>query len=160
MENYTFREQPVATDIRGIASILDSSGFFNKEEQEVGVSLVRERLEQGVGCGYFFQFAQQNGLVRGYTCFGPIPGTKSSYDLYWIAVEGTCRGQGLGTMLLKKSEEEIRTRGGTRIYIETSSSALYQPTRSFYMRNGYQMEAELQAYYAPGDNKLIYVKSW
>lgn len=160
METYTYREQPIDADLLSVASILNTSGFFNTEEQDVGVSLVRERLEHGEKCGYFFQFAEHEGSVRGYTCFGPIPGTKSSYDLYWIAVEGTCRGQGLGTMLLKKSEEEIRTRGGTRIYIETSSSALYQPTRSFYMRNGYQMEAELQAYYAPGDNKLIYVKSW
>ena len=47
MENYTYREQPVEADIKSIASILNTSGFFNSEEQEVGVSLVRERLEKG-----------------------------------------------------------------------------------------------------------------
>lgn len=160
METYTFREQPIAGDIASIGSILSTSGFFNSEEQEVGVSLVRERLEQGEGCAYFFQFAEHDGHVRGYTCFGPIPGTKSSYDLYWIAVDATYRGQGLGKMLLRQTEQEIGKRGGRRIYIETSSSELYLPTRTFYLHNGYRLEAELKDYYAPLDNKLIYVKAW
>ena len=160
MDTYTFREQPIEADIQSIASILCTSGFFNVEEQEVGVSLVRERLEQGVACEYFFQFAEKEGSVRGYTCFGPIPGTRSSYDLYWIAVDTTYRGQGLGTLLLKQTEQEIGRRGGSRIYIETSSTDLYVPTRSFYLRNNYHLEAELKDYYAPHDNKLIYVKAW
>jgi hypothetical protein len=42
-----FREQPIYEDMEAVASILKNSGFFNEEEQEVGVSLVRERLEQG-----------------------------------------------------------------------------------------------------------------
>ncbi|HKL56882.1 MAG TPA: GNAT family N-acetyltransferase [Sphaerochaeta sp.] len=160
METYTFREQPIEADIQSIASILGTSGFFNSEEQDVGVSLVRERLEQGEKCEYSFQFAEFEGSVRGYTCFGPIPGTKSSYDLYWIAVDTTYRGKGLGTMLLKQTEQEIGKRGGTRVYIETSSTDLYLPTRSFYLHNGYILEAELEDYYAPGDTKLIYVKAW
>ncbi|MGB4408352.1 MAG: N-acetyltransferase [Sphaerochaeta sp.] len=160
METYTFREQPVTSDIQSVASILSTSGFFNAEEQKVGVSLVRERLEQGEECEYFFQFAMCESLVRGYTCFGPIPGTKSSYDLYWIAVDTTYRGQGLGTLLLRQTEQEIQKRGGTRIYIETSSTDQYLPTRSFYERNLYHLEAELENYYAPNDNKLIYVKAW
>lgn len=160
MENYIYREQPIEADIKSIASILNTSGFFNTEEQEVGVSLVRERLEKGEVCEYFFQFAECEASVRGYTCFGPIPGTQSSYDLYWIAVDTSYRGQGLGTLLLKQTEQEIERRGGNRIYIETSSSDLYVPTRSFYVRNGYHLEAELKSYYAPNDSKLIYVKAW
>ncbi len=160
METYTFREQPVEADVKSIGSILSTSGFFSNEEQEVGVSLVRERLQQGEGCGYFFQFAQVGSSVRAYACFGPIPGTKSSFDLYWIAVDPTYRGKGLGTLLLHKTEDEIQRKGGTRIYIETSSTELYVPTRFFYEHNKYRLEAELQNYYAPGDNKLIYVKTF
>lgn len=159
MDTDRFREQPVPSDVAAVASILAGSGFFNAEEQEVGVSLVGERLEKGEACGYFFQFAEQQGMVLGYTCFGPIPGTQSSYDLYWIAVDNAFRGKGLGTELLGCSEREIARRGGTRVYIETSSTPLYVPTRSFYERNGYMLEAEQKDYYAPGDNKLLYVKA-
>ncbi|MDT4761027.1 GNAT family N-acetyltransferase [Sphaerochaeta sp. PS] len=160
MDTYTFREQPQSSDVACVASILHTSGFFNEEEQQVGVSLVTERLEKGEVCEYFFQFAECGSEVRGYTCFGPIPGTKSSYDLYWIAVDMAFRGKGLGTKLLVQTELEIDRRGGNRVYIETSSTELYFPTRSFYERNGYLLEAELKDYYAPGDNKLIYVKAW
>ncbi|AEV28746.1 acetyltransferase [Sphaerochaeta pleomorpha str. Grapes] len=159
MDTSSFREQPVFSDIDAVASILKGSGFFNGQEQQVGVSLVEERLEKGEECGYFFQFSEQNGKVLGYTCFGPIPGTQSSFDLYWIAVDNDFRGKGLGTELLNCSEREIAKRGGTRVYIETSSTPLYVPTRSFYERNGYMLEAELKDYYAPGDNKLLYVKA-
>ncbi len=96
--------------------------------------------------------------LLGYTCFGPIPGTSHSFDLYWIAIDMKHRGKGLGSQLLIRSEKEICKMGGKRIYIETSSSPLYLPTRSFYIRNGYSLEAELKDYYKEGDNKLIYVK--
>lgn len=160
MENLNMREQPIESDIASVASILRRSGFFNEEEQEVGVSLVRERLQYGEKSLYFFQFAQRQEDVVGYTCFGPIPGTLNSYDLYWIAVDPAYQKQGIGSVLLDGTEEEIRKRGGKRIYIETSSSELYVPTRRFYTSHGYALEASLEHYYAPGDDKLIYVKGW
>jgi len=158
MNMLLYREQPVVSDKKVVATILKDSGFFNKEEQKVGVSLIEERLTKGKSCGYFFQFAQQDNRVKGYTCFGPIPGTQSSYDLYWIAVSPELRGKGIGKDLLIHTEKEIAKKGGSRVYIETSSTELYKPTRFFYKNNGYFLEAELKDYYAPGDNKMLYVK--
>lgn len=155
-----FREQPIYSDIQSVAEILKRSGFFNEEEQEIGVSLVRERLEQGEKSLYFFQFAQEQSQVLGYTCFGPIPGTKFSYDLYWIAVAPNFQRQGIGGLLLEHTEKEIQRRGGKRIYIETSSQPLYEPTRNFYDSRGYILEGYQKDYYAPGDDKLLYVKWW
>jgi ribosomal protein S18 acetylase RimI-like enzyme len=160
MDTLVMREQPRESDLEAVASILKRSGFFNAEEQEVGVSLVKERLQLGEPSLYFFQFAERQQQVLGYTCFGPIPGTRSSYDLYWIAVDPAHQKQGIGSVLLAGTEAEIEKRGGKRIYIETSSSELYVPTRSFYTSHGYELEARLAHYYAPGDDKLIYVKGW
>ena len=160
METVQLREQPIQSDIAAVGSILTSSGFFNAEEVEVGISLVRERLEVGEVCQYFFQFAQMGEQVVGYTCYGPIPGTKVSYDLYWIAVDPAYQRQGLGGLLLEATQREIHKRGGKRIYIETSSTDLYAPTRSFYTNHGYFLEARLHDYYAPNDDKLLYVQAW
>ena len=121
METYTYREQPIDADLLSVASILNTSGFFNTEEQDVGVSLVRERLEHGEKCGYFFQFAEHEGSVRGYLLW-PIPGTKSSYDLYWMSCRHHLSWAWVGDIALRQTEQEIGKRGGTRIYIETSSS--------------------------------------
>ena len=153
-----YRDEPKESDLLAVEKILEESGFFNPEEVAVGVSLIEERLLKGSSCGYFFEFFEEEHQLIGYTCFGPIMGTKSSFDLYWIAVNTTFRGKGIGSSLILRSEEKMRKMGAKRIYIETSSSPTYLPTRSFYTRNGYILEAELKDYYAKHDNKLILVK--
>ena len=122
------------------------------------MELVTERLQKGAASGYHFIFADMQERTIAYSCFGPIPATKYSYDLYWIAVHANLRGQGLGKSLLSKSEQIIKDMGGQRIYIETSGRELYLPTRQFYLGCHYQEAAILTDFYAPGDAKYIYVK--
>jgi ribosomal protein S18 acetylase RimI-like enzyme len=137
---------------------VESTGFFRAAEIEIAVELVSERLSRGEASGYHFLFAQKSGRVLGYTCFGPIPGTLTGHDLYWIAVRSECRRQGVGSALLRLTERAVRRMGGRRLYADTSSQPLYEPTRSFYVRWGFIQEALLRDYYAPGDHKAIYVK--
>jgi ribosomal protein S18 acetylase RimI-like enzyme len=153
-----FREDVRPGDREVVREIITASGFFSPEEVAIAVELVEARLAQGLRSGYYFWFAEGTNGVIGYTCFGPIPGTLVSYDLYWIAVQNQYRGQGIGTLLLRRSEETIAMLNGRRIYIETSSRALYASTHAFYDAQGYRQEALLEDYYAPGDSKLIYVK--
>jgi len=156
----TIRTLPTQGDQDAIAKILTESGFFNDEEVEVGVSLIDEYLKEGERSGYSFLFAEEGGMVTGYTCYGPIPGTRFSWDLYWIAVDRNAQGRGIGQHLLLETEEAIRGQGGRRIYVETSSRPLYDRTRRFYERSGYREEARLRSYYAPDDDKVLFVKWW
>ncbi len=125
---------------------------------DTAVELVEDRLAKGPRCGYYFLFAEQDGKTVGYTSYGPIACTKSSFDLYWIVVSGDYRGKGLGTQLLDQSEEAIAALGGTRVYIETSARPFYLRTRAFYLARGYKQVAELEDFYAPGDAKAMYLK--
>ncbi|MEW5802033.1 MAG: GNAT family N-acetyltransferase [bacterium] len=154
----TYRNTVTQSDRESVREIIESSGFFFPEEVETAVELVEERLIKDIRSGYYFLFAEQAKRVIGYTCFGPIACTKASYDLYWIAVHNDFRGLGLGKKLLSKSEQTIATMGGQRIYIETSSKKQYEPTRLFYLHCGYQEEATLKDFYAPGDDKVIYCR--
>lgn len=153
-----FRENPKPSDSEDILDIVRSSSFFSPEECGIAVELIEERWRMGEASGYFFLFAEKEERVIGYTCFGPIPGTRESYDLYWIAVHQDYRGAGLGKKLLDRSEELMTAKGCGRIYIETSCRELYTPTRQFYEKCGYRAEAILKDYYAPGDSKAIYLK--
>lgn len=157
-ELLTFRQEVLQSDAQHVRELTTSTGFFMDAEIDVAVELVEERLSKGESSGYYFVFAEQGGRVVGYTCFGPIPCTIASFDLYWIAVHDSCRGQGVGKALMRKSEECIAAMGGTRVYIETSSRAQYVPTRQFYFACGYQEAAVLADFYAPGDGKVIYLK--
>ena len=146
--------------MKHIREIVVSSGFFSKAEIEVAVELVQVRLNKGIESGYHFLFAEEDKKVVGYSCFGPIPCTVESYDIYWIAVQEELRRSGLGVELLKKVEEKIKEMGGKRIYVETSSREQYEPTRSFYSRCGYRKEATLKNFYSPGDDKVIYLRAF
>ncbi len=67
-------------------------------------------------------------------------------------------GNGSCEILLAAAEAWIREEGKTRIYLETSGRALYEPTRAFYLATGYSVATVLEDFYAPGDGKYIFVK--
>lgn len=157
--NIKFRDVVRNDDAANVREIVRSTGFFNDAEIKVAVELVDERLAKGLESNYFFIFAEVEERTVGYVCYGPIPATAASYDLYWIAVhEGRC-GKGLGRLLLKKTEQAVKELKGSRIYIGTSSREQYVPTRAFYENNAYKLEAVLEEFYAPADSKCIYVKA-
>lgn len=154
----TIRNSVEQADIERIRSITESTGFFYPDEVDTAVELIEDRLVKGPRCGYHFLFAEEDGRTVGYTSYGPIACTRTSYDLYWIVVARDFRGKGLGTRLLEASERAISALGGNRVYIETSMRPLYEPTRAFYIARGYTQAAVLDDFYAPGDAKVIYVK--
>lgn len=154
----TLRSTVEQADVERVRAIAESTGFFFPDEVDTAVELVEDRLSKGPRCGYNFFFAEEDGRAVGFTSYGPIACTRTSFDLYWIVVAGDFRGKGLGTRLLKASESAVSSRGGTRVYIETSMRDLYEPTRAFYLARGYTAAAVLDDFYAPGDAKVIYQK--
>ena len=154
-----FRYTPQPADRDHVREIVESTGFFHSYEVDVAVDLMDARLAQGDASGYYFVFAEVGGRTVGYACYGPIVATVGSYDLFWIAVHRDCQGRKLGRLLLEESERLVREAGGRRVYVETSNRDLYQPTRAFYEHFAYDKEAVLKDFYAPGDDKVIYVKA-
>ncbi len=155
---WVFRRDVRPGDLEAVAAVLESSGFFLPGEVAVGVELVEEALRKGKESGYFFIFADLGSRLAGYCCYGPIPCTEGSFDLYWIAVDQELRARGLGRTLMAAAEKEIAEQGGRAVYIETSSRPLYEPTRAFYLACAYRTAAVLKDFYRPGDDKYIFVK--
>ena len=141
-----------------IEALIRATSFFNAEEIDVALELVDDRLAHGEASHYRFLVGESDGTVAGYACWGPIPGTLSSADLYWIVVHPGFQGKRLGAALLRAAEEWMASAGRTRVYVETSTRPQYLPTRAFYAACGYQQVAELADFYAPGDGKAILVK--
>jgi ribosomal protein S18 acetylase RimI-like enzyme len=156
--NITFRTQVQHSDMQSVKDIVESTNFFYDHEIEVAVELVIEALESKGKSDYHFIFAEIDGKTVGYTCFGPIACTKASYDIYWIAVHNDYRNQKIGKIILEKTENAIKEIGGKGIYLETSSLEKYHPTREFYIRCNYTLEAQIKDFYDTGDDKAIYVK--
>ncbi len=157
-DGLAFREQVRPGDAGVVREIVASSGYFHDHEIGVAVELVEERLQRGRESGYLFLFAERQGRVLGYACYGEIACTRGSYDLYWIAVRQDCRGQGIGGRLLREAEERIAAAGGRAVWVETSGRPQYEPTRAFYRRCGYTQEAVMKDFYDEGDDKVLFVK--
>ncbi|MCB2228679.1 MAG: GNAT family N-acetyltransferase [Desulfarculaceae bacterium] len=154
-----WREEVLPGDSEMVERITRDSGFFRPDEVAVAAELASERLARGLASGYHFIFAPSGAELAGYACYGPIACTTASWDLFWIVVDNERRGAGLGSALLELAEQRAVGMGGERMYVETSSRPHYRPTRHFYQARGYAPQAVLADFYAPGDDKVIYVKT-
>lgn len=153
------RTQLVQSDVAAIRTLVDATGVFSPAEVDIAAELAREARDNPTTCGYHFVVAESEGAVIGYACYGPIPCTVSSYDLYWIAVDPQRQRHGIGKQLMDDVEARIARQGGTRVYIDTSGRSAYDKTRRFYERVGYAVAANLPDFYAPGDAKVVYQKT-
>jgi D-alanine-D-alanine ligase len=152
------RDEVRPGDDQAIRDLIAATGFFNPEEVAIAAELAQERLRRGSESGYEFVFAEAGGALLGYTCYGRIPCTLASWDLYWIAVHPGTQGTGLGRRLLAETETRVAAAGGMAVYAETSGRPQYVPTRAFYERCGYDVAAVLPDFYAPGDAKYVFVR--
>ncbi|MCK8601196.1 GNAT family N-acetyltransferase [Desulfoferrobacter suflitae] len=158
LPSLSLRRSVKPSDRKAVRSVVQSSGFFSPAETAIALELLDEHVNKGERSGYMFLFADLLEELVGYSCFGPISGTQSSYDLYWIAVLNDFRSRGIGRTILQETEQIIFRSGGRRIYVETSGRDQYRLTRLFYSRHAYAEAARLKDFYGAGDDKVIYVK--
>ncbi|MBN2038445.1 MAG: GNAT family N-acetyltransferase [Spirochaetes bacterium] len=154
----TFRRYPVKNDFDNVYRLLEDTGFFSNEELNTAIELIDEKLQLGNKSTYKFVFAESGNRLVGYTCYGLVPLTKSSYDLYWIGVDTAFQGNGIGHILMSQTEISVKKSGGSAVYADTSSREQYSPTRRFYLSCGFREAAYFKDFYAPGDGKIVFVK--
>ena len=61
--------------------------------------------------------------------------------------------------MLNYVEQDIQSKNGRVLFLETSALPIYELTRKFYLKNGYDQEATLRDYYAEGDDMVVFRKS-
>lgn len=161
MTALVFRDHPADSDVALVRRLAVASGGFSASEIDIAVELIEERLRRGLAAsGYHFLFAESAaGLpTLGYACYGPIPLTRSSWDLYWIAVAKDGQGRGVGQQLLGEVERRAAVQGARQIFIDASGRADAARSARLYKAAGYVLAANLADFYAPGDAKLIFAK--
>jgi ribosomal protein S18 acetylase RimI-like enzyme len=146
-------------DREKIKDILSATDMFTDEEIKVAMELVDEFLEKGEASGYeIYTAVKEDDEAIGYICFGKRPLTLATYDIYWIAVDPSYQGNGIGKSLIKFTEQKIKEKGGMLILVETSSQEKYQRTISFYNACGYTEVARIRDFYKPTDDLIIFAK--
>jgi GNAT superfamily N-acetyltransferase len=144
-----------ASDRAAVERLTRGSGLFREDEIPVAVE-VFDAAAAG-DPSYTALAAEVDGRVAGWICWGPTPCTLGTWDLYWMAVDPSLQGTGVGTALIR--EMEHRLAGLARmIVVETAGRADYAGTRAFYAARGYRAVATIPDFYAPGDDQIAYVK--
>ena len=145
-------------DKPAIMTMLKETKFFRDGE----ITIAEEVLDDSIVCGiegeYRSYVSVENNKTTGWVCFGPTACTIGTFDVFWIVVDPNSQAKGIGTKLMDFATELIKRDNGRLIVVETSGMARYLSTQKFYEKLGYKKEAVLKDFYAPGDDKIIYIK--
>ena len=149
----------VERDREKLYSILVETRVFTREEIKVATELIDIVLRDPNQEDYKIDcMANNNDQAIGYLCYGPVPMTQGTFDLYWIVVDPRSQGQGIGSKLLHFLEGVVRERKGRMILIDTSSIPQYETTQKFYTRHGFQEVARVPDYYHAGNDRITFCK--
>ena len=141
-----------------VMRILQNTPEFLPFEVVVAEELIDAYLESSEASGYYLDVAETGGIIAGYVCYGSNILTQNTWDIYWIAVDHSKQGQGVGSALMKATETKIKSMSGRLVVVETSSKPNYNKTRQFYAGQGYTEVARIPEFYAIGDDEVIFIK--
>lgn len=130
-------EIPIALEVFDDATGANPTGWIDPDYESAGIEV--------------------DGRLAGWACWGPTPDQPGTFDLYWIVVDRTAQGQGLGSRLLAEMNRRIAGRV-RRMLVETSGRDDYAATRAFYERHGYRIIERVPDHFAPGDDLVRFVR--
>ena len=149
----------VPADTPTLLILAKETGVFKPMEIQALQEVLDDYHESDQQQGHVSVSCEENGEIIGFAYYAPASMTERSWYLYWIAVHKGTQARGVGSKLMKYLEEDIRRRQpGAILFIETSSMPHYELTRKFYLKHGYDQEAILRDYYAPGDSMVVFRK--
>jgi GNAT superfamily N-acetyltransferase len=98
-------------------------------------------------------------VVSGIAYCSPEMMTDGTWNLLLIAVDPRVQGFGVGTALVKAVERRLSQVGARILLVETSGQESFARSRRFYARCGFVEEARIRAFYAVGDDKIVFWKA-
>ena len=138
-----------------LLSIIEASGQFDTD----GLAHVANTLDEHFSNpGQAIWLTAIDGEPVGVAYCAPEPVTMGTWNLLMLWMKDGFSGQGFGSALVKEIESQLLARDARLLIVETSQLPAFEAARSFYERNGFKREAEIENFFAPGDNKVVYTK--
>lgn len=139
-------------------SLARSTEVFNPQEMQV-LKSVLEDYRQNQGKNYFLFEEKSSDKIAGFVIFGRTPITEFSWDIYWLVVDKTCQGKGLGRKLLREVESFILQKEKRFILkVETSTKKEYAHARNLYAKQSFKEAGRIPNFYTQGDDLIVFYK--
>ena len=152
------RIRPMNTaDIPAVLSLLEDTRAFRLREIAVAREVLCHAAASFEHEAYISYIAERGNRLVGWICFGETACTEGTFDIYWIAVAPSAQRSGLGRALIRHAVRHAAECGGRMMVVETSGREAYAGTRAFYEKNDFRLASRVPDFYAPGDDKVVYV---
>lgn len=107
----------------------------------------------------FWLTCHMNDHAVGFCYTAPEELADGTWNLRALAVLPNHQGGGLGAALTEAVEQHLRQSAQRILIVDTSGTEDFTQVRKFYAKNGYQEEARVRDFWAPGDDKVIFRKA-
>lgn len=148
----------VPADTPVLLQLTADTGLFKPHEVEALDEVLTDYHAVNHTYDHIAIVSEDLGQITGFAYYAPDIMTDRTWYLYWIAVRIDLQARGIGGRLLRHSEEDIRTRQGRILFIETSSLPHSELTRKFYLKHGYEITGVLRDFYSDGDDMVVFRK--
>lgn len=142
-------------DAPAIAQVVVAAGMFTTEDSAFIAELLTDFASEPKDARHGFVVLDDVGVV-GVAYWQPIEMADAVVDLTMIAVDPAAQGRGLGRLLMRHAEQQVRDAEQRLMLVQTSGSGQYAGTRRFYAALGYDEEARVRDYWAAGDDMVMF----
>lgn len=142
-------------DAPAVARLIVAAGMFTTEESAFVPDLFADFLSSPKDDRHGLVVLDDGGVL-GVAYWRPIEMTDGVVDLTMIGVDPAAQGRGLGRMLMRHAETQVRGAGQRLMLVQTSGTDQYAGTRKFYAALGYDEEARIRDYWTTGDDVVVF----
>ena len=142
------------TDIDGLKNVLDSCGLFPSEYLDEMIADYFNNLDTQ---DIWFTYIDNNSPVAIGYCV-PEKLTNGTYNLLAIGVSENSQKKGIANEVMKYIEQELKSRDGRILIVETSSDDAQTGARKLYKKIGYTQEAIIRDFWNDGEDKIVFWK--
>jgi ribosomal protein S18 acetylase RimI-like enzyme len=144
---------PRRSDIDAMKAVVGATDLFPAD-------MLDDMLEPFIaGLPGAFWLVFDKAAISGIAYCAPETLTDGTWNLLLIAVDPGAQGSGIGGALVKAVESGLRENGARILLVETSGQDTFARSRQFYVRCGFVEEARIRAFYADGDDKIVFWKA-
>lgn len=142
------------SDIDGLKNVLDSCGLFPSEYLD---EMISDYFNNADTKDIWFTYIDNNSPVAIGYCV-PEKLTNGTYNLLAIGVSENFQRKGIAIEMMNYIEQELKSKNGRILIVETSSDDAQIGARKLYKKIGYSQEAVIRDFWNEGEDKIVFWK--
>ena len=146
-------------DRAGMMDVAASVGLFGPDELADVERMLAAYLDGTAETDHHWLVGDLDGAAVALAYYAPERMTSGTWNLYLIAIHPDHQRYGHGAAILDHVERGLKARGERILLIETAGIESFEPQRAFYRSRGYEEEACIREFYAPGTDKIVFRKA-